>query len=547
MSGSAKKQSVILLILDGVGVAGQPVENAGFSSDFNALADAKTPFLDALFSSDASGRLKASGGAVGLPEGQMGNSEVGHTTIGAGRIIYQELARISNDVKSRGIYKNAVLKDAFESCAASEKKLHFVGLLSDGGVHSHINHLKALCRMADRLGVQRTCIHAILDGRDVPPKSGAGYLKSLTAYLKKNKLSTKLATVVGRFYAMDRDTRWDRVKAAYDCFVHGVGKANADAQNAVLESYGAGVFDEFVEPIVCDKTGLIADGDTVVFFNFRPDRAREITDALANPDFAEFDRGKRPPRVRYICMTEYDERFYALPNVSVAYPPQPRGITLGEAASNAGKTQLRIAETEKYAHVTFFLNGGREEPFDGENRILIPSPKSVKTYDEKPEMSAFEVTEKLTAAISSRKYDLIVCNLANGDMVGHTGVYEAAVRAVETLDACVRQIADAAKAAGAVLIVTADHGNCEVMRFADGSPMTAHTSNLVPAAVYGLGGDYSLTAAFDNLSRAADTRKGAPIAAGSGLSDLAPTILGMLGVTIPEEMTGRTIIAAEKQ
>ncbi|MDR1821957.1 MAG: 2,3-bisphosphoglycerate-independent phosphoglycerate mutase [Oscillospiraceae bacterium] len=544
---STKKQSVILLILDGVGVAGQPAENSEFSSDYNALRGASTPFLDALFSSDASGRLKASGGAVGLPDGQMGNSEVGHTTIGAGRIIYQDLARISNDVKSRGIYKNAVLRDALTACAASGKKLHFLGLLSDGGVHSHVNHLKALCRMAEKLGVQKTYIHAILDGRDVPPKSGTGYIKALAAYLKRNKLSARIATVVGRFYAMDRDTRWERVQTAYNCFVHGVGKDNANAEKAVLESYAAGVFDEFVEPIVCDKNGLVSEGDTVVFFNFRPDRARELTDTLANPDFAGFDRGKTPPRVRYVCMTEYDERFYALPNISVAYPPETRGVTLGEAAANAGKTQLRIAETEKYAHVTFFLNGGREEPFPGEDRILIPSPKEVKTYDEKPEMSAFEVAERLTEAIASRKYDLIVCNLANGDMVGHTGVYEAAVRAVETLDTCVKKIADAAKAAGAVLIVTADHGNCEVMRFADGSPMTSHTSNLVPAAIYGLGGDYSLTFAFDNLSRAADTRKSSRLTANCGLADLAPTILGLLGAAIPEDMTGRNIIAAKGQ
>ena len=505
------KTPTTLIIMDGFGLSDNTVGNA--------VRAASTPVLDGLFKEYAHTELAASGLDVGLPAGQMGNSEVGHTNIGAGRVVYQDLPRISNAVEDGSFFENPAYKSAMDECVRTGARLHLMGLLSDGGVHSHINHLFALLEMAKCRGVKEVYVHALLDGRDVAPTSGAGYVKALVE--KCAELGTgKIATIQGRFYGMDRDKRWDRVEKGYRAVVCGEGVQDGDPVHAVEESYKAGVTDEFVVPTVCDKNGCIRSGDSVIFINFRPDRAREMTRALVDPAFDGFVRpgGFRP--VHYVCTTQYDETLRELP---VAFPPETIEMTLGEYVSAKGLRQLRIAETEKYAHVTFFFNGGVERQAQGEDRILVPSPKSVPTYDLIPEMSAREVTDKACAAIESGEYAMVVMNLANCDMVGHTGVMEAAVRAVEVVDECVGRVWTSVERSKGVLLVTADHGNADCMRAPDGQPHTAHTTNPVPFIVCGLG-DVTL-------------RPGR-------LADIAPTMLHAMELSVPEQMTGRDLIEA---
>jgi len=508
------KGPVALVILDGWGI--------NDSSQDNAVRLARTPRLDALFRDYPSTRLGASGRDVGLPDGQMGNSEVGHLNIGAGRIVYQDLTRISKSIADGDFFTNATLVGALDRLRETGGKLHLMGLLSGGGVHSHNTHLYAMVELARRQQIADVCIHAFLDGRDTPPKSGGGYLAELEERLAVLGRG-RVATVMGRFYAMDRDNRWERVERAYRAMTAGEGIAAASSAEAIEEAYAAGQTDEFVEPrIVCRpgaKSGTIADGDAVVFFNFRSDRAREITRAFTEKGFGGFARGEAPKLAAYVCMSEYDETF-ALP---VAFPPQSHAHLLGEVVSAAGKRQLRIAETEKYAHVTFFFNGGSEVPSPGEERVLIPSPKDVTTYDQKPAMSAPAVTDEVVGRVASGAYDLIVLNFANPDMVGHTGVSPAAVAAMETVDACVGRVVDAVLAAQGCLLITADHGNCEQMVDANGQPHTAHTSNPVP------------------LLLVDPTRRGATLRPGI-LADLAPTILELMGLPTPAEMTGRSLL-----
>ena len=500
------KKPTVLLIMDGFGLAPAGPENA--------ISCAKTPNLDKLFAECPNTQLQASGLDVGLPAGQMGNSEVGHTNIGAGRVVYQDLPRISNAVEDGSFFENPAYKSAMDECVRTGARLHLMGLLSDGGVHSHINHLFALLEMAKRRGVKEVYVHALLDGRDVAPTSGAGYVKALVE--KCAELGTgKVATIQGRFYGMDRDKRWDRVEKGYRAVVCGEGVQDGDPVHAVEESYKAGVTDEFVVPTVCDKNGCIRSGDSVIFINFRPDRAREITRAFVDPAFDGFQREYFP--VTYVCNTEYDA---TMPNVLVAFPRITIHNGLGEYLSKLGLTQLRIAETEKYAHVTFFFNGGVEAPYPGEDRVLVASPK-VATYDLQPEMSAYEVTEKCVERIESGAYDVIILNFANCDMVGHTGNYDAAVKAVETVDECVGRVVDATLKMGGIAMITADHGNAEQMLQSDGvSPMTAHTTNPVPFILCGAGNEL---------------REGR-------LADIAPTILDVMGLEKPEEMDGQSLI-----
>ena len=501
------KAPTTLIIMDGFGLR---KETGG-----NAVAAAATPVLDRLFAENAWTELQASGRWVGLPDGQMGNSEVGHTNIGGGRVVFQDLPRITNAAVDGSFFGNAAYLHAMEACRAQGTALHLMGLLSDGGVHSHIDHLYALLRMAKRQGVERVYIHAFLDGRDVSPSSGAGFVEETVRHCAEIGVG-KIATVMGRYYAMDRDKRWDRVEQAYDAMVYGEGCASdPDPVHAVRESYANGVTDEFVEPVVCDREGSIGDNDSVIFFNFRPDRARELTRALVDPEFSGFTRQLFP--LTFVCTTEYDA---SMPNVEVAFPRQSVSNGLGEYLSRMGMTQLRIAETEKYAHVTFFFNGGVETVFPGEDRCLIPSPK-VATYDLQPEMSAPAVCEECVKRIESGAYDVIVLNFANCDMVGHTGVFDAAVKAVETVDTCVGRVVEATRRQGGIAMVTADHGNAEVMKEPDGSPMTAHTTNPVPFILVGAGSE---------------------LRSGGCLADIAPTILDVLGLNQPEEMTGKTLI-----
>ncbi len=508
--------TVMLMILDGFGNS---------DSEYgNAVKYAKTPNIDKLFAECPHTLIGASGMDVGLPNGQMGNSEVGHTNIGAGRIVYQELTSITHEIETGEFFENTALLEAADRAANSGKSLHLVGLVSDGGVHSHNTHLYALVELAKRRGVKNVYIHSILDGRDVPPRSGADYVAQLQGKLGEIGLG-KIATVMGRYYAMDRDKRWDRVSKAYNCMVFGEGEYNADPVDAVNKSYANDVTDEFVLPVVVDKNGMIKPDDSVVFFNFRPDRAREITRSLVDPDFDGFERKNGFFPLYYVCMTEYEAN---MPNVTVACPPKSLDNTFGEYISKTGKKQLRIAETEKYAHVTFFFNGGREEPYEGEDRCLIKSP-SVATYDLKPEMSAYEVTDEVVKRIESNQYDAIVLNFANCDMVGHTGIFDAAVAAVEAVDTCVGRVLDALKKVGGVCLLTADHGNAEQMYEPDGSkredgspePFTAHTTNLVPLILIG-----------------ADSK----LRDGGKLCDLAPTMLKLMGLEKPAEMTGESII-----
>ena len=504
---------VALVILDGWGIAA--------CTPTNAVCQARTPRLAALFAEAPHTTLSASGSDVGLPDGQMGNSEVGHLNIGAGRIIYQDLTRISKSIEDGDFFENQVLLDALQKIRGRGGKLHLLGLLSDGGVHSHNTHVYALVRLARDHGVE-TCIHAFMDGRDTPPKSGAGFLKELENQLQQLGHG-RVATVTGRYYAMDRDNRWDRVERAYLALTAGRGEAHADSDEAIQAAYAAGQTDEFVEPRVIVEdghpVGRIADNDGIIFFNFRADRARELTRALTFETFDGFDRGERLDLATYVCMTEYDETF----GLPVAFPSESYPNILGQVLADHGKSQLRIAETEKYAHVTFFFNGGVEEPFPGEERVLIPSPKEVATYDQKPEMSAVEVTDEVVKRVASGRYDAIILNFANPDMVGHTGVLPAAIKAMETIDACVGRVVDAVCAAGGCLLLTADHGNCEKMTDASGEPHTAHTDDPVPLLL------------IDPQRPAAKLRPGI-------LADLAPTILGLMNLPVPAEMTGRNLI-----
>ena len=487
----------------------------GLSADprGNAVQAASTPVLDRLFREYAHTTLSASGLDVGLPDGQMGNSEVGHTNIGGGRVVFQDLPRITRSISDGSFFRNEAYLKAMNSCKEKGTALHLYGLLSDGGVHSHTEHLYALLRMAKEQGLTRVYLHAFLDGRDVSPTSGAGFVQEAMDKCAEIGVGS-IATVMGRYYAMDRDKRWDRLERAYDAMVYGNGVQNPDPVAAVKASYENGVTDEFVEPVVCDKNGLISDNDSVIFFNYRPDRAREITRAFVDPAFDGFQREFFP--LTYICNTEYDA---TMPNVTVAFPRIRVENGLGEYLSRAGMTQLRIAETEKYAHVTFFFNGGVETVFEGEDRVLIASPK-VATYDLQPEMSAVEVCDECVRRIESGKYDVIILNFANCDMVGHTGVFEAAVKAVETVDTCVGRVVEATLRMSGIAMITADHGNSECMEQADGSPMTAHTTNLVPFIICGAG---------------EELRPGR-------LADIAPTILDVMGLEKPAEMDGQSLI-----
>ena len=499
------KTPTTLIIMDGFGLMA--------ASGSNAVTLANTPVMDRLFAEYANTTLSASGLDVGLPDGQMGNSEVGHTNIGGGRVVFQDLPRISRAIDDGSFFRNEAYNTAMDNCLKNGAALHLYGLLSDGGVHSHVDHLWALMRMAKAKGLEKVYIHAFLDGRDVSPTSGRDFVKQCVEKCAEIGVG-KIATVMGRYYVMDRDKRWERVQLAYDAMVYGQGLQNSDPVNAVEKSYEAGVTDEFVEPVVCDREGTISDGDSVIFFNYRPDRAREITRALVDPAFDGFQREFFP--TTYVCNTEYDA---TMPNVLVAWPRVLVQNGLGEYLSSLGLTQLRIAETEKYVHVTFFFNGGVEMQYPGEDRVLVASPK-VATYDLQPEMSAIEVCDKCVERINSGAYDVIILNFANCDMVGHTGVLEAAVKAVETVDECVGRVVDATLKMGGIAMVTADHGNAEQMKQPDGSPMTAHTTNLVPFILCGAG---------------TELRPGR-------LADIAPTILDVMGLACPEEMDGRTLI-----
>ena len=501
------KTPTTLIIMDGFGLR---ASEAG-----NAVRNAPTPHLDDIAAQSPHCQLSASGLDVGLPEGQMGNSEVGHTNIGAGRVVFQDLPRISRDIETGDFFRNPVLLDAMENCREWGTALHLMGLLSDGGVHSHITHLFALLKMARDQGLSRVYVHCFLDGRDVSPTSGTGYLRQLRDECARLGVG-QIATVCGRYYAMDRDKRWERVQRAYDAIALGRAPLESDPVAAVERSYAAGVTDEFVEPFLCAEGCRLHENDSVIFFNFRPDRARELTRALVDEDFTEVERRRGFIPVTFVCATEYDA---AMPNVAVAYPHQELKNTFGEYISQLGLTQLRIAETEKYAHVTFFFNGGREEPFAGEDRCVIPSPK-VATYDLKPEMSAPEVAEECVKRIESGKYDVIILNFANCDMVGHTGVYEAACKAVSTVDECVNRVVEATSKMGGVSLITADHGNAERMIDEDGEPFTAHTTNLVPFYIVGA---------------SVKLRDGR-------LADIAPTMLDLMGLEKPAEMDGQTLI-----
>ena len=505
------KKPVALIIMDGF----------GYNPDSygNAIADAKKPNLDKLFAECPHTLIGASGLDVGLPDGQMGNSEVGHTNIGAGRVVYQMLVKISKSIKEGAIRKNPAIVGAVENCVKNGSALHLMGLLSDGGVHSHIEHLFGLMEMAKDMGVEKIYVHAFLDGRDVPPTSGAEYMEKLVQETQRIGAG-KVATVMGRFYAMDRDNAWDRVEKAYAAMVYGEGVEGCCPVGAIKKSYEEGVTDEFMVPTVLDKEGTIKAGDSVIFFNFRPDRARQITRAFADPDFTGFPRKNGFFPLHFVCMTQYDA---TMPNVHVAFPPEALTMTMGEYISKNGLTQLRIAETQKYAHVTFFYNGGEEKTFPGEDRILIKSP-DVETFDLKPEMSAYEVTDAVVKAIEEDKYNMIILNYANCDMVGHTGIEEAATKAVEAVDACVGRTVDAILKAGGAALITADHGNAEKMKEPDGAPFTAHTTNPVPLIVAGYP---------------------CKLRDGGRLADLSPTMLDIMGLPKPPEMDGESLIVKE--
>ena len=507
MTNISKK--AVLIILDGYGIAPP--------SEGNAVYKANTPNLDRLFSENAYTTLQASGLDVGLPAGQMGNSEVGHTNIGAGRVVFQILPKMSQEIKNGKFFENKAYIKAMDDAKANGKALHIMGLLSSGGVHSHIEHIFAILDMAKQRGLERVYVHCFLDGRDVAPKSGAGFVAELQK--KCDELgNAKIATLQGRFWGMDRDKRWDRVEKGYNAIVCGEGVKDSDAVHAVEASYANDVTDEFLEPVVVNADGVINEGDSVIFMNFRPDRAREMTWALNLPDIDGFARKKTVYPLSYVCTAQYDE---TLP-LPIAYPPEEIDNTLGEYVSTHGLRQFRVAETEKYAHVTFFFNGGVEKQSPGEERCLVPSPKEFPTYDLIPQMSAVKVADKCIEAIAADEYALIVCNFANCDMVGHTGVMAAAVTAVETVDTCMGRImAEVAKHPDTVLLVTADHGNADCMFDASGKVNTAHTTNPVPFTV---------------------CMPGIALRDGGRLADIAPTILHVMGLEQPKEMTGECLI-----
>ena len=502
----AKK--ALLMILDGWGCGDHKKDDVIFNTP--------TPYWDSLLAEYPHSQLQASGENVGLPDGQMGNSEVGHLNIGAGRIVYQDLVKINRACADGSIMQNKEVVSAFSYAKEHGKNIHFMGLTSNGGVHSSLDHLFKLCDIAKEYGLENTFIHCFMDGRDTDPKSGKGFIEELTAHCAQS--AGKIASIVGRFYAMDRDKRWERVKEAYDLLVNGIGKKATDMVQAMQESYDEGVTDEFIKPIVnANFDGTIKEGDVVIFFNYRNDRAKELTIVLTQQDMPEAGM-KTIPGLQYYCMTPYDASFKG---VHILFDKENVQNTLGEYLAANGKTQLHIAETEKYAHVTFFFNGGRETPFDKEERILVPSPK-VATYDLKPEMSAFEVKDKLVAAINENKYDFIVVNFANGDMVGHTGIYEAIEKAVVAVDACVKDVIEAAKAQDYEAIIIADHGNADHALNEDGTPNTAHSLNPVPCV-------------YVTENKAAKVEDGR-------LADVAPTILKIMGLAAPAEMDGNVLI-----
>ncbi len=495
-----------LLILDGWGLGQKP------SAD--AIAQAQTPFMHQLMAQYPHSTLITFGEDVGLPEGQMGNSEVGHLNIGAGRVVWQELARINKAVRDRELHQNQVLIDAFAHAKNTGVAVHFIGLVSDGGVHSHIDHLKALCDMSAEAGLDRVFVHAFTDGRDCDPKSGAGFLRSLTDHIQHQPV--KLATIIGRYYAMDRDKRWERVKLAYDLLVHGTGELVSDAVAALEASYAAGVTDEFLKPMVLHPEGVIHENDVVVCFNFRTDRCREITEVLTQVDMPDF--GMKTLPLYFVTMTRYD---HAFKNIKVVYEKDDVTMTMGEVLEKAGKTQVRIAETEKYPHVTFFFSGGREDSFAGERRLMVPSPK-VATYDLQPEMSAHGITDAIMVDIKTNTPDFICLNFANTDMVGHTGVFSAAVKAAEIVDGCVSQIVPLLLEHDYQIIIIADHGNSDYLINEDGTPNTAHTKNPVPCIL---------------------VSKNPPSTIKDGrLADVAPTLLHLMEVPVPEVMTGVSLI-----
>lgn len=504
-------KKVLLMILDGWGIA--------TNKAVSAIDQANTPFVNSLYTKYPHSKLQASELAVGLPKGQMGNSEVGHMNIGAGRIVYQDLVRINKAVEEKELDNNPVLLEAFAYAKKNNKNVHFMGLLSDGGVHSHIEHLKGLITIAKNNDIKNLYIHAFTDGRDTDPKGGASYLQDLLDHMKKT--TGQLASIVGRYYAMDRDKRWERVKLAYDVMVHGTGEKTTDPLQTLKKSYAADVTDEFVKPIVVVDSAqkpiaTIQEGDVVLCFNFRTDRGRQITQALTQQDFPE--QGMKKLSLDYITLTSYDESFKG---VKVLFEKDNLEKTLGEVVSEAGKKQIRIAETEKYPHVTFFFSGGREEPFPGESRLLCPSPK-VATYDLKPEMSASDLRDKIIPELDKKEPDFICLNFANPDMVGHTGVFAAVVKAVETVDACAQKVTEAALRNGYATIIIADHGNADMMINEDGTPNTAHTTSLVPCILVD-----------DNYKGKLKDGK---------LGDLAPTILTLMGIAIPPQMTGDVLL-----
>ena len=507
---ASMNKKVLLMILDGWGIATR--------KEVSAIDHAKTPFINSLYGKYAHSKLEASGLAVGLPAGQMGNSEVGHMNIGAGRVVYQDLVRVNKAIEDHELDNNPVLTDAFDYAKKNGKALHLIGLVSDGGVHSHIDHLKGLITIANNKGVSKLFVHAFTDGRDTDPKGGVGYITDLLNHLKQK--GGRLASIVGRYYAMDRDKRWERVKLAYDLLVKGIGEKTSDPVAAIRQSYEKNVTDEFVLPIaVLDEKGntaTIAEGDVVICFNFRTDRGRQITQALTQQDFPE--QGMKALKLHYITLTNYDDTFK---DVKVVFDKDNLEKTLGEVVADAGKKQIRIAETEKYPHVTFFFSGGREEVFPGESRLMCPSPK-VATYDLKPEMSAYDIKDKIIPELDKKEASFICLNFANPDMVGHTGVFEAAVKAVETVDTCAQQVTEAAVRNGYSVIIIADHGNADIMINEDGTPNTAHTTNLVPCILV-------------------DNEYKGKLKDGK-LGDLAPTILELMGIPRPPQMTGNVLL-----
>jgi 2,3-bisphosphoglycerate-independent phosphoglycerate mutase len=507
------KKPFMLMILDGWGI--NP------SSKGNAVAQANMPYLKGLSQKFPHTQLLCSGEAVGLPEGIMGNSEVGHLNIGAGRVVYQDLLRIDTAIKDHSFFENEALNEACLIAQEKKSSLHLMGLVSDGGVHSQLTHLFALLKLAAEKGLEKVYIHAILDGRDTPPDAGIEYIRKVQKHLDTYNIG-RIATICGRFYAMDRDTRWDRTENAFQLYTEGKGIQETDPAEAVLHAYNRGETDEFIKPIIICQEGIIRDRDSIVFFNFRADRARQITRAFTNPEFQEFHRRVSPVLSSYVCMTVYDELF----TLPVAFPPQHLKGILGEVISEKGLSQLRIAETEKYAHVTYFFNGGEEKPFPGEDRCLIPSPREVSTYDQKPEMSAHQVGEEVVSRIRTGRYDLIVLNFANMDMVGHTGILNAAVKACEAVDANINKIVSEILSLEGTVLITADHGNAEQMIDDAGNPHTAHTLNPVPLIL--VNGPKKLT----------QLRTGV-------LGDIAPTVLELMEIEKPPEMTCRSLIENE--